>query len=127
MSTREKGLLRAGLKALGYLEFVKLDRQEGAIHHCTLCNMDFERSKLYIHYSRKHQDVHSMIVKLIHAWGLARESEMEISDLQVQMESERYACWCGKSYARKEGLYNHRREKGHEKEKSFNEILSIQI
>lgn len=122
MGTRKKSFLKVGLKALGYLEFLRRDG-EISVYHCNLCDLDIERSRLGIHYARKHQDIHSTIVKLIHAWGLV--GEMEISD--HEMESERYSCWCGKSYARIQGLSNHRREKGHEKEKSVNEILSIQI
>lgn len=128
--SRDNGLLKHGLRALGYLKLKESGGQEAEYFQCTICNSDFSRTLLIKHYLAKHKELYRIITVLLHAWGLGSHDQVP-EEFKVEIESkehdpERFYCECGKSYNRRENLAYHRRMKGHKKEKSVNEILSLQ-
>lgn len=115
-SPRTTGLILSGFRSLGIIRY---DRGQG--YFCSECNRymnEGESIRLHIGRKKEHHEMYLILKNLISAWGLVGD----------QVESDkRYVCECGKSYARYQGLYAHRKASGHLKAKSPVELISLQI
>ncbi len=67
---REQGLIKRGLKSLGYLKFKERVSQDTYIFQCIKCGIDLERLRITNHFTTYHKEIYYQLKTLIHAWGL---------------------------------------------------------
>lgn len=77
---RERGLIKTGLKALGYLKF-KEQVAGDYVFQCLKCEIDLFPIEIMRHFITCHKEVYNIIKSLTRAWGLIGDEPVSESDL----------------------------------------------